>query len=820
MRYALALLLFASACRPRESGTAPSTAGSAVSAEPSSRVPIVIAAEATRDLAGVGEADVASPDVATRRAAARALARIASEGARPALLRLASDEDGDVAALALYGLGWTSKGHEDETVAALAARSASLDASRRGALDPSSALARALGKCATKDAEALLASWLRGPRERAAAAALALGDVGARRKLSDDTSVALTTAAATGLGEAFAAFGRMEPPDAAIATRVREVATARLATAGELRILAIRALGRTDAAAADPLAAVLVDAGGYTVAERAEAARALGRLSEKGRRALGEALAKLVPGRDPVSLSSLVSDAYGPLSAALEALGAPPSHETRALLLELARLPVPDPSAPTSLVRRVVHLRCHAAKLTAASGDDAALAACDPDSAGQEGQLARLAVLARGTLSGAKRRAALRALTTSLHAAVRSAALEAIGTHREVDDAAALVVEALASPHPGTVAAGAQLLALRPDLTDSVRTAGSPPPPDLGAAVLTALDRAWAPDDVETVATLVDAAGALRLAAARARVEAACASSWPTLRAHAARALEALGDKTARCTEGPPSALPAELSHPIARARLVLDTDAGELAIDVDGALAPMAATRLVELARAGFYDGMAVHRVVPGFVVQFGDRAGDGTGGAGRDPLRCETSPLPFVSLSVGVALSGRDTGSSQFFVTLARTPHLDGEYAILGRASGDWAAIAEGDRIRSIKVRDLAPAASRARAERRATPRRECAPPRPGKMDAGRGTRPAARGANDTPRDRGTGAARARPPHTATPARASSSARSGRRGAAPTRAVSAAHRRLERARGRRSDRRRSPPPSSRSRSSRRGGP
>jgi peptidyl-prolyl cis-trans isomerase B (cyclophilin B) len=96
----------------------------------------------------------------------------------------------------------------------------------------------------------------------------------------------------------------------------------------------------------------------------------------------------------------------------------------------------------------------------------------------------------------------------------------------------------------------------------------------------------------------------------------------------------------------------------------------------------------------------MAVHRVVPGFVVQFGDRAGDGTGGANRDPLRCETSPRPFEPLTVGVALAGRDTGSSQFFVTLSRVPHLDGAYTTLGRASGDWAAVTEGDVIREVTV------------------------------------------------------------------------------------------------------------------------
>ena len=57
-----------------------------------------------------------------------------------------------------------------------------------------------------------------------------------------------------------------------------------------------------------------------------------------------------------------------------------------------------------------------------------------------------------------------------------------------------------------------------------------------------------------------------------------------------------------------------------------------------------------MSLAQRGFYDGLTVHRVVPGFVAQFGDPAGDGYGGDGQAPLRCETSPLPFELGSVGV--------------------------------------------------------------------------------------------------------------------------------------------------------------------------
>jgi cyclophilin family peptidyl-prolyl cis-trans isomerase len=134
---------------------------------------------------------------------------------------------------------------------------------------------------------------------------------------------------------------------------------------------------------------------------------------------------------------------------------------------------------------------------------------------------------------------------------------------------------------------------------------------------------------------------------------------------------------------------------------LELDTDDGTLGLDLDPTLAPVAVTRLVELANAHFFDGIVVHRVVPGFVVQLGDPDGDGFGGAARPPLRCETSPAPFETGSVGIALSGRDTGSSQFFVTLAREPHLDGEYALIGRAGPGWDRVAEGDIVTTVRVR-----------------------------------------------------------------------------------------------------------------------
>ena len=233
-----------------------------------------------------------------------------------------------------------------------------------------------------------------------------------------------------------------------------------------------------------------------------------------------------------------------------------------------------------------------------------------------------------------------------------------------------------------------------------------PPPLSPDPAVVRALTKAFdewskAPE-IEVRSALIDAAGALELLGAKDRLESECKSAHPALREHAERALARLGQRNRRCDAWSPDyAPPAELAHVFsAPKKLVFDTDAGPLEIELDPSLAPVAATRLADLARSGFFDGVAVHRVLPGFVVQLGDPGGDGYGGAKGPPLRCETAPVPFENGTVGIALGGRDTGSSQFFVTLGRYPHLDGEYAVVGRAGPGWDRLTVGDIVKKVTV------------------------------------------------------------------------------------------------------------------------
>jgi cyclophilin family peptidyl-prolyl cis-trans isomerase len=89
-----------------------------------------------------------------------------------------------------------------------------------------------------------------------------------------------------------------------------------------------------------------------------------------------------------------------------------------------------------------------------------------------------------------------------------------------------------------------------------------------------------------------------------------------------------------------------------------------------------------VTLARRAYFDSTRFHRVVPDFVIQDGDPTGTGSGGPGHT-IRCEYNDLRYETGMVGMALSGKDTGGSQWFVTLSPQPHLNGRYTIFARVT-----------------------------------------------------------------------------------------------------------------------------------------
>lgn len=132
---------------------------------------------------------------------------------------------------------------------------------------------------------------------------------------------------------------------------------------------------------------------------------------------------------------------------------------------------------------------------------------------------------------------------------------------------------------------------------------------------------------------------------------------------------------------------------------VTIETDRGTLDLELLPAEAPLTVAAFIGLVERRYFDGSRWHRVVPNFVVQDGDPRGDGWGGPGF-VLRDEINPVRYEVGTVGMALSGPETGGSQYFITHSPQPHLDGIYTVFGRVAsgGVLDAIGMGDRIRSI--------------------------------------------------------------------------------------------------------------------------
>jgi cyclophilin family peptidyl-prolyl cis-trans isomerase len=171
------------------------------------------------------------------------------------------------------------------------------------------------------------------------------------------------------------------------------------------------------------------------------------------------------------------------------------------------------------------------------------------------------------------------------------------------------------------------------------------------------------------------------------------------VRREAAKALVELG-------EAAPALGPVDTGRDLAAYRQVVlqtlapvqvATERGAFTLELACPEAPTACLSFLQLVRRGYFDGTSWHRVVPDFVAQGGDPRGDGWGGPGYT-LRDEINRLRFGRGAVGVALSGPDTGGSQFFVTLSPQPHLDGGYTAFGRVVAGLEVVdtlRQGDRV-----------------------------------------------------------------------------------------------------------------------------
>ena len=135
-----------------------------------------------------------------------------------------------------------------------------------------------------------------------------------------------------------------------------------------------------------------------------------------------------------------------------------------------------------------------------------------------------------------------------------------------------------------------------------------------------------------------------------------------------------------------------------------IETSRGTIEVELAVVDAPLTAQNFVTLARKGFFNGVAIHRVVPDFVVQDGDPRGDGEGGPGYT-IRDEINQRPYLRGAVGMALDWEDTGGSQFFVTHSPQPHLDARYTVFGQVTNGMEVVDQimpSDVIKRVRIWD----------------------------------------------------------------------------------------------------------------------
>ena len=239
---------------------------------------------------------------------------------------------------------------------------------------------------------------------------------------------------------------------------------------------------------------------------------------------------------------------------------------------------------------------------------------------------------------------------------------------------------------------------------------GDLPPSDANTRLLAqALPTALKDDLNDATISILDSLAKQKSSAANDVIKTALDSKDILVRRRAANLLLAnkAGDFTARIGTAQTRNTQADYRRALGRigrmVRAVVTTTKGSFTIELLPEDAPLTVDNFVQLARRGYYRGIVFHRVVPNFVIQDGDPRGDGNGGPGY-AIRCEVNEVPYDRGAVGMALSGKDTGGSQWFVTHSPQPHLDGGYTVFGRVVAGMNvvdAIVRGDVIRSIVIR-----------------------------------------------------------------------------------------------------------------------
>ncbi len=615
---------------------------------------------------------------------------------------------------------------------------AGLLASAAAAADPAIAAraALAVGRIGDERGGPLLRPLLsnRSAPVRAAAAfgLQLLGDAGATPDLLpllSDADISVASAAATAIGS----LGRGDGEDGLIAAIPR-------AAAPEPRATMLRSLWRfgdpASAAAAlkyatDPdarvrsaalfvlsrkpidtslpaLTAALSDSDADAAAM---AARALGLLARKD--SIPPLAAALDSGKTPLVTNALIA-----LEAILEKNpGAVVAEDRKARMLALAGDANPNLAIPALVVLRQfeakdreVRQRLWSIALTGegrrrqvaivsvvAALRDRAHAALDAAASSPDRSLRAVAAEATALLPLPQAKPYREKLAADKEVAVRLAVLVSLKTPEAVRDERALVNSALTDADAGVRAAAVDALGLLNDLSilplvsDALARSQADPSPDVAIAAIGVCEKLRSDPAARAI---VDSAfhQSKTLVARLAR-----RSLVQTFRADRTK-LPAPEYKTGR-TAADYAALLSEAHRPL-QARV--ETARGEFVIRLAGREAPRTVENFVKLARANYFDGVAIHRVVPDFVLQDGDPTGTGNGGPGYE-IRDELNPIPYERGTVGMALSGPDTGGSQWFVTHSPQPHLNGLYTAFGQVvAGQQVVegIEQGDRIRKVTI------------------------------------------------------------------------------------------------------------------------
>lgn len=276
--------------------------------------------------------------------------------------------------------------------------------------------------------------------------------------------------------------------------------------------------------------------------------------------------------------------------------------------------------------------------------------------------------------------------------------LQAYAPTLTAEEAGAILRQYLNSTDIIIRATAAELLDAQPPNTANTR------------ALIDALPRAMRDADQDAALAILSALGKQKNNAANEAIKSALDSKDHLIRRRAIALLKAngLGDFSDRIGTVQTRNTDADYRRAMARIgkkpTVTVVTTKGSFTIEFLPDDATLNVDNFIQLAKKGYFNGQTVPRVVPNFVVQAGDPRGDQNGGPGYT-IRCEINEVSFERAAVGMALSGKDTGGSQWFVTHSPQPHLDGGYTVFGHVIRGMEVvdqIARGDRIMRVVVNE----------------------------------------------------------------------------------------------------------------------